>query len=81
MRAEIITSIPAMKSIRGKWNNLLEASISNTIFLTWEWMYSWAECFITEKRELFVICVYDDGDKLVGIAPWYTSKIKVGPST
>lgn len=80
MRAEIITSIPAMMSIEGKWNNLLEGSISNTIFLTWEWLYSWAECFITENRELFVICVYDDGDKLVGIAPWYTSRIKVGPT-
>lgn len=81
MKAEIIKSLQELKDVKEEWNNLLEGSISNTIFLTWEWVYPWAECFITEKRELFVICVYDDGDKLVGIAPWYTSKIKVGPTT
>jgi CelD/BcsL family acetyltransferase involved in cellulose biosynthesis len=81
LKAEIIKSIQEMMDVKEEWNNLLEGSMSNTIFLTWEWAYSWAECFITEKRELFVICVYDDGDKLVGIAPWYTSKVRVGPAT
>jgi len=80
MRAEVVASIQELKDIKEQWNKLLEGSISNSIFLTWEWAYSWAECFINEKRELFVVKVYDDGNRLVGIAPWYKSAIKVGPS-
>ncbi len=81
MRADIIRSVEALAGIKKEWNILLEGSISNSIFLTWEWAYSWAECFINEEREPFVVKVYDDGNRLVGIAPWYTDKIKVGPAT
>jgi len=81
MRAEIISSIDALADIKTEWNNLLERSISTTIFLTWEWVYSWAECFIDDQRELYVVKVYDDSNRLVGIAPWYKSIVKVGPSS
>lgn len=79
MKAEIITSVNAMMDIKDNWNKLLEESISDTIFLTWEWMYSWAECFVQDERQLFVVCVYNEHDRLLGIAPWYIAKIKVGP--
>ena len=81
MRADIIRSVETLAGIKKEWNMLLEGSISNSIFLTWEWAYSWAECFINEEREPFVVKVYDDGNRLVGIAPWYTEKIKIGPAT
>ncbi len=81
MRAEIVTSVEDLRVIKEEWNRLLEGSISNSIFLMWEWAYSWAECFINPKRQLFVVKVYDDGNRLVGIAPLYTEKIKVGPAT
>ena len=80
MKTEIVTSIKEFEAIRDDWNKILEGSISNSIFLTWEWMYSWAECFINERRELFVVKVYDDRNRLVGIAPWYIEKIKIGPA-
>lgn len=81
MKAETIKTIEGLRRVRDEWNILLEGSLSNSIFLTWEWMYSWAECFINEKRELFLIKVYDDANRLVGIAPWYTEKINFGPAS
>jgi len=79
MRAEVVTSIQGLKDVKEEWNRLLEGSISNSIFLTWEWAYSWAECFINEERELFAVKLYDDNNRLIGIAPWYKSVIKIGP--
>jgi CelD/BcsL family acetyltransferase involved in cellulose biosynthesis len=81
MRADIITLVEELANIKDEWNGLLQGSISDSVFLKWEWAYSWAECFVNENRQLFVIKVYDDGNRLVGIAPWYTEKIKVGPAT
>lgn len=67
---EIINSREAWKSLAEDWNTLLENSAADTIFLTWEWLYSWAECYLTGTRQLFLLAVYKDRD-LVGIAPWY----------
>ena len=71
MEAKIVSSIEVLRDLKGEWNELLAKSKSNTIFLTWEWAYSWAECFVNGDRELFVICLYDDGNRPIGIAPWY----------
>jgi len=81
VRADIIKTVQGLLNAKDEWNNLLERSISNTIFLTWEWLYSWAECFVSGRRELFIINVYDDANRLIGIAPWYTDRINVGPAT
>src|SRR5439155_74702 len=51
------------------WNALLTSSSANVIFLTWEWLYAWAECFWDSDCELFVLVVSRAGE-LVGIAPW-----------
>lgn len=51
------------------WNDLLTESRSNTIFLTWEWLYTWAECFLGSDRRLFILLVYKDSE-LIGVAPW-----------
>src|SRR3989344_3878083 len=74
----VIDSMEAMGALSGPWNNLLMQSRSNTIFLTWEWLYTWAECFLRDGRKLFVLLVHDK-DELVGIAPWYINLIKFGP--
>jgi len=72
----IINSIDQLKNIHSAWNNLLNSSKSNTIFLTWEWQYSWVECFLSNTDYLFVVII-EFKDKIIGIAPWYirTSKI------
>lgn len=66
----IINSVSDWEGLSKQWNELLAKSNSDTIFLSWEWLFSWAECYLNENRKLFILAVYDDGE-LIGIAPWY----------
>jgi CelD/BcsL family acetyltransferase involved in cellulose biosynthesis len=59
------------------WNELLRQSKADTVFLTWEWLYSWAETYAAPDRELFILMVYWE-DELVGIAPWYLRHFRQG---
>lgn len=63
------------KDLRPEWNDLLKRSYSNTIFLTWEWLYSWWLVYFKNK-ELNIICVRDDNNKLIGIAPLFIHETK-----
>jgi CelD/BcsL family acetyltransferase involved in cellulose biosynthesis len=71
----IISDKREFADIRDQWNNLLNKSLSNTIFLTWEWMYTWWECF-GEGKTLFVIVAEDNGE-IVGIVPLYRTQAKI----
>jgi hypothetical protein len=68
-RVALIDSIEGMAPIAREWNGLLKKSRSNTIFLTWEWLYSWAESFLNPNRRLFILQVYKE-NKITGLAPW-----------
>lgn len=74
-RVAIIDSMTGMAALAKPWKDLLSESKSNTIFLTWEWLYSWAECFLQPNRRLFVLTIYKGGD-LIGIAPWYIQRVR-----
>jgi CelD/BcsL family acetyltransferase involved in cellulose biosynthesis len=63
--------------LKGGWTTLLKKSRGDTVFLAWEWMYTWWECF-QENRQLFILAVYDESENLVGIAPLCISKKKIG---
>jgi CelD/BcsL family acetyltransferase involved in cellulose biosynthesis len=73
-RISVIDSLVQWETIRATWDKMLENSPINSFFLNWEWLYSWAECFLTEKRKLFIVCIYDQ-DEIIGIAPWYIERI------
>jgi len=51
---------------RAAWNKLLAESETRSIFLTWQWLATWWECF-REGADLFTFVVERDGE-LVGIA-------------
>ncbi len=77
IRIEVIRSKEAMKAISKPWNDLLVNSRSNTIFLTWEWLFTWAEFFLREENLLFVLTIYK-GKRLIGIVPWCIHKVRRG---
>jgi CelD/BcsL family acetyltransferase involved in cellulose biosynthesis len=70
LRVELIESLEGFHGLKPVWNQLLAASRSDTIHLTWEWLYSWAEAFMGEGNRLFILLLRRGGD-VVGIAPWY----------
>lgn len=57
------------------WNDLLMKSSANSIFLTWEWLYSWGECFLGNDRKLHLIVFYKNNE-LIGIAPFYSKTVR-----
>jgi CelD/BcsL family acetyltransferase involved in cellulose biosynthesis len=63
-------------SLKGDWAALLKKSKSDTVFLTWEWMYTWWECFKGNKQ-LFILAVHDEDENLVGLAPLCMDKKKI----
>lgn len=70
---QVIDSFEQWQMKSKAWNALLNKTVSVTIFLTWEWLYAWAKCFLHEDRKLFILCIYQS-DELVGIAPFYLQK-------
>jgi len=77
---DIIESFTQWEELSQRWNELLSKSNADTIFLTWEWLFSWAESYLDEKRTLCILTVSKD-DEIVGIAPWYIQHLNIGPLT
>jgi hypothetical protein len=72
---QIISSINQLQSLATSWNALLLDSGASTLFLSWEWLYARANCFISADRSLFVLAVYH-ADKLIGLAPFYLQRVR-----
>jgi CelD/BcsL family acetyltransferase involved in cellulose biosynthesis len=54
-------------ALKNTWNELLQKSQANNIFLTWEWTYTWWEHY-REGKDLFILVAEEDG-KIIGLAP------------
>ena len=60
------------------WQNLLNQTKANKLFLSWTWIYNWWECFKEDSFDEQILLVFDK-EKLVAIFPLYlkTTKIKI----
>lgn len=72
---ERIEDIASFEKLREEWNELLEASASNSLFLTWEWLHTWWK-HLSERRKLLIIAVRS-GRELVAVAPLAVSPCRV----
>ena len=55
-----------------EWNALLSSTLNNSVFLTWEWLFSWWQHFKMPNYSLAVVCARDSNSwKLKGILPLY----------
>jgi CelD/BcsL family acetyltransferase involved in cellulose biosynthesis len=64
---EIVRDTAGFSRLREEWSELLEASESDCLFLTWEWLYTWWR-HLSAGRRLCLLTVRSDG-ALVAIAP------------
>ena len=62
-----IGDLAAFEGLREEWTELLQASPSDCLFLTWEWLASWWR-HLADARRLSVITVRLGG-QLIGLAP------------
>ncbi len=75
MRVELIDDTERFRALRQEWDELLEQSAADCLFLTWEWLYPWwTHC--ADGRKLCLLAVRDGGD-LIGVAPLAVSPWRV----
>ncbi len=71
---EKITNIEGFKNIKDDWNGLLEKCPIKSIFLTWEWLFTWWEHFGADKG--LYILLAREADEIIGIAPLMIVAVK-----
>ena len=60
-------SFPDFCAMQEEWNELLQSSKSDCLFLTWEWIQTWWN-HLADDREFAVVAVRS-GDLLIALAP------------
>ena len=68
LRVETIDGAAAFEELAGAWTELLSASPSDCLFLTWEWLFTWWK-HLAGGRRLSVLAVRSDGE-LIAVAPF-----------
>src|SRR5262245_50178593 len=71
MDIQLVEDVQGFTALRLEWNDLLARSSADTIFLTWEWLSSWWECYAGPDDELHIILIRERAGELVGILPLY----------
>jgi CelD/BcsL family acetyltransferase involved in cellulose biosynthesis len=64
---EKIADLKGSEGLREEWNDLLQTSTADCLFLTWEWLFTWWR-HLGGDRELFIVTVRS-GRELLAIAP------------
>ena len=70
---EMVDTDQGFYSLRDEWTELLADSDTNSVFVTWEWMWAWWQTF-REGKDLCLLLVREPGGRLIGIAPLYIGK-------
>jgi CelD/BcsL family acetyltransferase involved in cellulose biosynthesis len=78
-RIDVVENTADFAAMREEWNELLSASRSNCVFLTWEWLHTWW-IHLGRGRSLFIVTVRS-GSQLVAVAPLTMTRGWVGPFT
>jgi CelD/BcsL family acetyltransferase involved in cellulose biosynthesis len=63
----VVSSTQEFRELHDEWDALLASSLSDCVFLTHEWLFTWWK-HLSDGRELSIIAVRDDG-KLIGVLP------------
>lgn len=76
LETKVLESWSDLDLLKAEWNELLTKSRSDTIFLTWEWINSWAK---VNKKSLkpVVIVVRNRLGELLAIAPFYQTQYRL----
>lgn len=66
LTVSIVRDIQTFESLKSEWNKLHQKSTSDSVFLTWEWLFTWW-CTFHEKRTLYIITVRCLDGELKGV--------------
>lgn len=68
MKIERVTDLGVFQKKREEWNNFLDSSDLNSIFLSHEWFFSWTQC-LSENNTPEILFFRNKSGDLCGIAP------------
>jgi CelD/BcsL family acetyltransferase involved in cellulose biosynthesis len=68
-KLKVISKDDEFRALAPQWNDLLDRSPSDSIYLTWEWLFTWWETFGGPGRQPHIITIHDASSRLVGILP------------
>jgi CelD/BcsL family acetyltransferase involved in cellulose biosynthesis len=71
LRVETIVDLAGFAALRDEWSQLLAASRSDNLFLTWEWLHTWW-IHLCGRRRLTILALRR-GTQLVALAPLASS--------
>lgn len=75
----VIDTLEAFAELQESWDNLLAGAPNASLFLTWEWMFTWWEIYHPQNPGWKLhILVFRDGDSLIGILPLFVSSESIG---
>lgn len=70
LQCKLITTRDELNQLQPEWNDLLQRSSSNNVFLTWEWISSWWDYFGGDRQPWVLSVRQSDNGKLIGVAPF-----------
>ncbi|MDP3980076.1 MAG: GNAT family N-acetyltransferase [Chlamydiota bacterium] len=70
-----IQDLKSLATYKEQWNDVLQKSNSNNIFLSYEWISQWWQNF-NNSNPLLILLALEDGN-LIGIAPLYLKSTKI----
>jgi CelD/BcsL family acetyltransferase involved in cellulose biosynthesis len=76
LAVDVLRDWAAVDALEPEWNGLLRRSAADSIFLTWEWIAAWREVMDGAVRPV-VIAVRDHTRALVGLGPFYRSRLRL----
>jgi CelD/BcsL family acetyltransferase involved in cellulose biosynthesis len=68
-------SIEEWLRAQDKWNELLGRSTADPLFLSWDWLTLWWQLFGTTRAYSPEIVAFYRGEQLVGVAPFYRTRL------
>lgn len=61
-------------SMGDEWNDLLARSRSSSVFMTWEWIYTWWAHFGNSRRDIVPVIARDGAGRLRGVFPLFRER-------
>ncbi|WP_299875930.1 GNAT family N-acetyltransferase [uncultured Cocleimonas sp.] len=70
-RVSIISKTEEFFTLRNQWNAINESSPKGTVFVSWEWLYTWWETYAKDgNRQLYILTCTNNRNQIIGIAPF-----------
>ncbi len=70
-RISVINKTEEFFALRDQWNAINLSSPKGTIFVSWEWLYTWWETYSKDgNRQLYILTCTNNRNQIIGIAPF-----------